>query len=61
MKSHQIRDRRGGHLAHETSPMGLDGNFADAQPAADLLVQQTGGDEVHHLTLAIGEQALAIA
>ena len=41
---HQLRQRTGLHLSHDASSMRLHRDFADAQLAADLLVEQPGYD-----------------
>ena len=37
---HQVRKRRGLHLAHDLTSVRLDGDLADAELASDLFVQQ---------------------
>ena len=49
---HQVGKRVGLHLAHHLTSVRLDGDLADAELAADLLVQQTGDDQRHHLAFA---------
>src|SRR5436190_20221396 len=47
---HQCGKRPRLHLAHDLTAVCLHGYLADAKFAADLLVQQTGDDQCHHLT-----------
>ena len=44
------------HLAHHLAPMRLDGDLADAEFTADLLVQQTRDHQAHHLLFARRER-----
>ena len=48
------------HLPHHLAAMRLDGDLADAELAADLLVQEAGHDQDHHLALAWRQRPVAL-
>src|SRR5580658_6003610 len=52
---HEIGKGPSPHLTHHPASMRLDGDLADPELAADLLVQLAGNDQIHHLPLAIAE------
>src|SRR5688500_9443387 len=49
---HEIRKRVGLHLAHDLPSVCFHRDLTDAEFSADLLIQQTGDDERHHLSFA---------
>ena len=58
---HEIGQRIGFHLPHHLTALGFHGNLARAELAADLLVQQAGHHETHHLALTRRERLVAAA
>jgi hypothetical protein len=52
---HQIGERISPHLLHDLASMSLDGDLADSQLAAHLLVQKAVNDQFHDLLFALRE------
>src|SRR5439155_22655632 len=57
---HEISDRPGLHLPHHLAAVGLHRDLADAELAADLLVQTARDDECHDLALAPAERGVTL-
>ena len=57
----QVRDRGGSHFLHDLGSMDLQREFTDTELPRGLLVAQTAGHEVHHLTLACRQTGIAPA
>ena len=49
---HEVGERGGLHLSHHVASMSLHRDFADAELATDLLVQQSGDHQRHDLPFA---------
>ena len=52
---HKVGEGAGRHLLHHPAPVRLHRYLADAEPETDLLVQEAGDHQRHHLTFASGE------
>lgn len=52
---HQVRERVGFHLLHHLAAVRLHRDFADAEFAADLFIQQARGHQRHDLPFARSE------
>src|SRR3954471_6171362 len=55
----EIGEGAGVHLSHHASTMRLDGDLADVELAADLLVEEPRNHELHDFPLATGERCIS--
>src|SRR5579871_1661773 len=53
--ANKIRNRVSLHLLHDTAPLHFDGCFAGTQFTGNLLVQQTGNHQAHHVTFTASQ------
>src|SRR5918996_681190 len=51
----------GAHLAHDPTTVQLNGDLAGAQFRSDLLVEETGDDELHHVPLTVRQRVIMLA
>src|SRR5512146_1553383 len=58
---HQVGERIGLHLLHDAPSVRFDRDLADAELAADLLIQQAGHNERHYLLFPVSKGGVTVA
>ena len=58
--SDQLRQRSSLHFTHHLAPLGLHGDLAGTEFRRDLLIQLARNHQVHNLSLAGGQRAVAL-
>ena len=56
----QLRQRSSLHFTHHLAPLGLHGDLAGTEFRRDLLIQLARNHQVHNLSLAGGQRAVAL-